>query len=219
MARRPGTLGHRALLAGLLGLVWLGTLFGVPTASASRIGGPPRWPTLGPAPKPGTRPVVLGVGGRPRLEIVGYDSVQGPCVYADEVRALSYFGIECNSGFGTPSTGPIFISSAGSGEFGRSRHRFSNLTGFLSPDVAMVRVQYRFDRAARSGNAVVGHVKGRLVDQLGMSAPFGLFAFAVNHCVTSEVTLIAFDSQGAELGRTSTTGGPLPIGPICRPMH
>jgi hypothetical protein len=210
---------RRAPLAVLAAIACLAALLGAASAGASRVGGPPHWPPLGPAVKKGKEAVVLGVGGRPRLELVAYDSVQGPCVYADEIQTANFFGTECNAGFAAPREGPIFIASVGSGGIGRSRHRDSSITGFLSPRVASVRVHYRLAGEERSGTAVVGQIKGSLVRRTGMPGPFGLFAFAVNHCVTSDLTVVAFDREGGELGSLSTSGGPLPIGPPCVPRE
>jgi hypothetical protein len=207
--RRRQLLAAPALLACLLGLL------GAATAGASRVGGPPRLFPGVPAPKHGSRPVVVGVGGTPRLEIVAYDSVEGPCVYADQLRVFDIFGAECNSGLGSPREGPNFITSVGSGGIGRSRHRSSSVTGVLSPAVASVRVHYRYGGAARTRDAVVGQIEGPLVARTGMPGPFGLFAFVVDHCVTSDLTLVAFDREGGELGSISTSGGPLAVGPPC----
>jgi hypothetical protein len=149
------------------------------------------------------------------LEIVGYDSVQGPCIYADEPRSLTIFGQSCNAGFGSPAGRRIFISGAGAGYVGRSHHRYSEVEGYLDPKVASVRVRYRYEGEARTGTAVVGRVRGSLLSRIGLTESFDLFAFVINRCVTSDVTVVALDRAGTVLEEASSSDGPLPIGPMC----
>lgn len=108
------------------------------------------------------------------------------------------------------------LTGAGAGYVGRSRRHYSDIDGMLGPAVASVRVRYRYDGQDREVEAVVGRLEGGLLSRIGLSGrPFGVFVFAVNRCITSDLTAVAFDRHGKVLGETSTAAGPLRLGPPC----
>jgi hypothetical protein len=161
------------------------------------------------------REVVLGEGGRPplHLEIVGYDSTNGPCIWI-VLTALPRAAGSCGSSSESlpPEGQAIALSDRGAGGFGKGRS-FSEVDGVLIPRVAEVRLSYRYRGSERHARAVVARVNHRLLAVMHQKRPYGYFAAIFRGCVSSDVEAVAFDAKGHVL--ESTVSPESPFGPIC----
>jgi hypothetical protein len=196
--------------------------------SPARIGGPPPFPVNELIPglqlpedrhfrSVRTGPeVLLGVGHKEQLEIVGYRSGKGACVdVANRQVRSSGGGCGGSRAFLPPSERSIFIDGVDGTEVGHDGTRFSQIEGSLSPDVTGVRLVYPLRGKMRQSRAVVARVRGHLLAAIGLKRPFGGFA-ATYHGCSSKVKVMALGEGGEVLESTSLLHGLLRLRVPCK---
>ncbi len=152
--------------------------------------------------------MLLGVGHREQLEIVGYRSGKGACIDIAN-RQVRSAGTGCGGSraFLPPGERALLIDGIDGTEVGHDGARLSQIEGSLSPAVAEVRLLYPLRGKMRHSRAVVARVRGRLLGAIGLKLPFGAFA-ATYHGCSSKVKVTAFGDAGEVLESTSIRHGP-----------
>ena len=172
--------------------------------------------------KPCSDPVIIAAGAHPSgvVELIGFQWKHGFCFERDMfAKDYSSGSIGCSEGSPLPSRGAAVVVTGAGGTSSRSE-RTTDISGFVRPDVAAVRIRYRLRGRTRPAGVIFNQVDGDLLQLVGGSEPFGVFETTVNGCVEpNRFRVVAYGIDGAMLG-TDRLGrtpfgfcDPLPVGP------
>ena len=193
-----------------------------------RVGGPPPFPVdelipgfrspepAGPSlPKRSGPEILLGVGHRAQLEIVGYRAGKSACVFTANRQLRSSSG-GCGKVAELPPEGHAIVIEGTSGTpIGPPGDRLSGIEGTLRPDVAEVRLRYRVHGSPRHSRAVVAPGPRPQRQTHGHAQPFGRFAATFHGC-SSWAVVTALGDSGEVLESTTIAADLLHLRVPCK---
>jgi hypothetical protein len=158
--------------------------------------------------------ILLGVGHRNQLEIVGYRSAKAACLFVASRQMRSSGGGCGGIDYAPPEEHALVITNADGTPLGGGG-RLSQIEGQLSAAVVAVRLRYRVHGRLRHSRAVVARVRGDVQERLGTAHPFGHFVATFHGC-SSKAVVTALGTDGKVLESTTIAGDVLHLHVPCK---